>query len=62
MNISGIPAGSDAEIYRLLLSRYSLNADESVFIDDTKENVDAAEALATCLLILLYPTLCDNSI
>lgn len=35
----------DAEIYRLLLSRYSLNADESVFIDDTKENVDAAEAL-----------------
>lgn len=35
----------DAEIYRLLLSRYSLNAEESVFIDDTEKNVDAAKAL-----------------
>ncbi|MCI9190169.1 MAG: HAD family phosphatase [Lachnospiraceae bacterium] len=35
----------DAEIYRILLSRYSLKAEESVFIDDTGKNVDAAEAL-----------------
>ncbi len=35
----------DAEIYRILLSRYLLKAEESVFIDDTGKNVDAAEAL-----------------
>ena len=35
----------DAEIYRLLLSRYSMKAEESVFIDDTAKNVEAAEAL-----------------
>lgn len=35
----------DAEIYRLLLSRYSLKAEESVFIDDTAGNVDAARAV-----------------
>lgn len=35
----------DAEIYQLLLSRYSLNAEESVFIDDTMANVNAANAL-----------------
>lgn len=35
----------DAEIYRLLLSRYSLKAGESVFLDDTLPNVEAARAL-----------------
>lgn len=35
----------DAEIYRLLLSRYSLKAEESVFLDDTLPNVEAARAL-----------------
>lgn len=35
----------DAEIYRRLLSQYSLDAAESVFIDDTMMNVEAAEAL-----------------
>lgn len=35
----------DAEIYRLLLSRYSLKAEESVFLDDTMPNVEAARAL-----------------
>ncbi|MCI9336508.1 MAG: HAD family phosphatase [Lachnospiraceae bacterium] len=33
------------EIYRLLLSRYSLEAQESVFLDDTASNVEAARAL-----------------
>ena len=33
------------EIYRLLLSRYSLNAEESVFIDDTPINVEGARAV-----------------
>ncbi len=35
----------DAEIYRRLLSRYSLKAEESVFIDDTPANVEAAREL-----------------
>lgn len=35
----------DPEIYRRLLDRYSLKPEESVFIDDTKANVEAAEAL-----------------
>lgn len=35
----------DPEIYRLLLSRYSLEPAESVFLDDTMTNVEAARAL-----------------
>lgn len=35
----------DPEIYRLLLSRYSLKAEESVFLDDTAANVEAAGAV-----------------
>ncbi len=35
----------DSEIYRLLLSRYSLKAEESVFLDDTAANVEAARAV-----------------
>lgn len=35
----------DAAIYRILLRTYSLAADECVFLDDTPENVKAAEAL-----------------
>lgn len=31
-------------IYRLLLSRFGLEAQECVFLDDTKENVEAAQA------------------
>ncbi len=35
----------DEKIYRLLLSRYQLQARECVFLDDTPANVDAAEKL-----------------
>lgn len=35
----------DPAIYRLLLARYGLSAEESVFLDDTPENVEAAESL-----------------
>lgn len=35
----------DAAIYELLLNRFGLVAEESVFIDDTLVNVEAAEAL-----------------
>ena len=33
----------EKEIYELLLERYSLNPSETIFIDDRKENVEAAE-------------------
>jgi HAD superfamily hydrolase (TIGR01509 family) len=32
----------DAEIYKRLVERYSLNEQETLFIDDRKENVEAA--------------------
>lgn len=35
----------EAEIYRLLLSRYSLKAEECVFLDDNMPNVEAAREL-----------------
>ena len=33
----------EPEIYQLLLKRYGLKAEESVFLDDTLKNVEAAE-------------------
>lgn len=35
----------DRAVYELLLRRYGLKAEESVFLDDTQENVEAAEKL-----------------
>lgn len=35
----------DREIYQRLLARYGLKAEESVFLDDTPANVEAARAL-----------------
>lgn len=35
----------DKRIYELLLMRYSLNANESLFIDDKLENIEAASSL-----------------
>lgn len=35
----------DAEIYKLLLNRYDLNANESLFIDDNEANIIAADKL-----------------
>ena len=35
----------DPEIYKTLLSRFGLKAEECVFIDDTEENVTSAEKL-----------------
>lgn len=32
----------DAEIYRRLIDRYSLNPEETIFIDDRKANIEAA--------------------
>lgn len=36
------------EIYELLLDRYHLKAEECVFMDDTQENVDAAQKQGIC--------------
>ena len=38
-------AKPDPEIYKILLNRYDLKAEECVFIDDTEENVTGAEKL-----------------
>lgn len=38
-------AKPDERIYTCLLERYSLNKEECVFLDDTKVNVDASNAL-----------------
>ena len=35
----------DARIYRVLLSRYGLNAGESLFFDDNQSNVEGARAV-----------------
>lgn len=35
----------DARIYEILLQRYELNADETIFIDDSKANIEQANAL-----------------
>ncbi len=35
----------DARIYRLLLSRYGLKAEESLFFDDNQSNVEGAQAV-----------------
>ena len=35
----------DPEIYKILLKRYALKAEECVFLDDTEENVRSAEKL-----------------
>lgn len=35
----------DKEIYKLLLNRYQLQAESSVFIDDNAENIKVAQEL-----------------
>ncbi len=38
----------EPEIYRLLLDRYSLTPDETLFIDDRETNIEAAEREGIC--------------
>ncbi|NME35898.1 MULTISPECIES: HAD family phosphatase [Fusobacterium] len=45
------------EIYNLLLDTYNLKAEESLFIDDTKENIEAANDLGIDTIHLTSPNL-----
>jgi 2-haloacid dehalogenase len=45
----------DQKIYDIILDRYSLVPDESVFIDDNKDNIEAAERLGIHTVHALTP-------
>lgn len=47
----------DPAIYRLLLSRYGLNAAETVFIDDRAENIRAAQSVG--MQGIVYQGICS---
>lgn len=51
-------AKPEPAIYQLLLSKYNLNPEECVFIDDRKDNVDAAKALGMSGIV--YPGSADQ--
>ena len=51
-------AKPEPAIYQLLLSKYNLNACECIFIDDRKDNVDAAISLGMSGII--YPGTADR--
>jgi 2-haloacid dehalogenase len=51
-------AKPEPEIFQLLLSRFSLKANECVFIDDRKDNVNAAIALG--MKGIVYPGTADG--
>lgn len=45
----------EEEIYRLILKRYNLTPSETIFIDDTKVNVEGAEKLGITTIFLENP-------
>jgi HAD superfamily hydrolase (TIGR01509 family) len=45
----------DLKIFRILLEKYSLSADESLFIDDSEPNVNAAESFGIKALHIHVP-------
>ena len=45
----------EEEIYKLILKRYNLNPRETIFIDDTKSNVDGASKLGIKAIFLEDP-------
>ncbi len=51
-------AKPEPAIYQLLLSKYNLNACECIFIDDRKDNVDAAISLGMSGIV--YPGTADR--
>ena len=55
-------AKPDPAIYRLLMDRYGLRAEECVYIDDREENVAAAEALGMCGIVFQNQPQADRAI
>lgn len=45
----------DLKIFRILLEKYSLSADESLFVDDSEPNVNAAESFGIIALHIQAP-------
>lgn len=45
----------DLDIFRIFLEKYELNANECLFLDDRKENVDAAKSLGFHAVEVLDP-------
>lgn len=50
------------DIYKLIIERYDLIAEESIFIDDVKENVQAAEKVGIKGINLIDPKLLDKEL
>ncbi len=46
----------DEKIFRVLLSRYEIKAEQSLFIDDSIKNIEAAEALGFNVIHLMTDT------
>ena len=47
--VSDFSAPALGKIYEILLSRYDLKAEECLFIDDRKVNLEAADTFLDCL-------------
>ena len=54
-------AKPEPAIYQLLLSKYNLNPQECVFIDDRKDNVNAAQALGMKGIQVADFSFCENN-
>ncbi|MGG7056957.1 HAD family hydrolase [Clostridium tertium] len=52
----------EEEIYKLLLKRYNLKPEETIFIDDTKVNVDGASKLGIKAIFLENPKVLRGSL
>lgn len=46
----------DPAIYQLLLDRYNIKAEESLFIDDNLRNIEAADKMGIQVIHFLHPT------
>ena len=52
----------NAEIYKLAISRFNLIPEETVFIDDKKENIEAAKKLGFLTIHLTDPEIIIHEI
>ncbi len=52
----------DKAIFKVLFDRYGINPDESVFIDDTKINIDSAKLLGMQGIVFKNPMQCREAL